>query len=262
MNSLEALLRIETGTFLLEIVRIVGLVLVAPLPWSSIPARLRAALVLVLAVGIHGQAPVPANLVNALGTLALAAASDFLLGAAMGFVARLAVAVAEVAAETMTPMLGLSMLQVFDPQAQTSQSELTTLLRNLALLLALLLGLHRVLIAALLASFRAIPPGTLVSLAASTPGLIALGGATLVTGVRLALPIIAVLLMTQLALAFIARAAPAMQIFSVGFAVTLAVGFSVLIVILPDVAVGFSVELSRVGPRLERLLVGLDGTRP
>jgi flagellar biosynthetic protein FliR len=223
---------------------------------------LRAGLVLVLALGTHGQAAAPPAAMAELGTLALAVPSEFALGAAMGMVVRLAVAVAEVAADVVSPMMGLGMAQLFDPQAQTTQSVLTSLYRNLALLLALLVGLHRLLLGALVASFRVLPPGVLVSPAAATPGLLALTNAALSSGVRIALPVIGVLLMTQLGLAFIARAAPAMQIFAVGFSVTLGVGFALLILTLPDLAQGLLAELSRVGPRLEHLLVDLRTSPP
>jgi flagellar biosynthesis protein FliR len=67
--------------------------------------------------------------------------------------------------------------------------------------------------------------------------------------------------MTQIALAFVARAAPQMQVFNVGFAVMLAVGLFLLAAILPDVSRGFIIELSQIGPRIEAILSTL-GARP
>ena len=57
----------------------------------------------------------------------------------------------------------------------------------------------------------------------------------IVAGVQLALPFLAVLFVAQVGLAFIARSAPAMQIFSIGFAVTLCVGFILWIVFAADI---------------------------
>jgi len=87
------------------------------------------------------------------------------------------------------------------------------------------------------------------------PGLVQLSSSVISSGVRIALPLVAILYMTQIALAFIARAAPQMQVFNVGFAVMLAVGLSVFALIMPDIARAFVIELSQVGIRLEEALV-------
>jgi flagellar biosynthetic protein FliR len=75
--------------------------------------------------------------------------------------------------------------------------------------------------------------------------------------VRIAVPVVAVLFMVQIALAFIARAAPALQIFAVGFAVTLGVGFLVILLCLPDTGQLLLAEMSRVDSRIETLLAAL-----
>jgi flagellar biosynthetic protein FliR len=110
-------------------------------------------------------------------------------------------------------------------------------------------GLHRLVIGATLASFRALPVGSLIAFQAYGGTFAALGGVLLETGLRLAMPVVAVLLMTQIALAFISRAAPQIQIFSIGFAVTLAVGGFVVFATLPDLGSELAVEMSRVEGR-------------
>ena len=84
-----------------------------------------------------------------------------------------------------------------------------------------------------------------------------LSGEALSTGVKLAIPLIAVLLVTQVALAFVSRAAPAMQVFSIGFAVTTAVGAVLLIVLLPDFGYDIVADMSHVGERIEALVLAV-----
>ena len=79
------------------------------------------------------------------------------------------------------------------------------------------------------------------------------------TGVKLAIPILAVLLVTQVALAFVSRAAPAMQVFSIGFAVTTGVGAFLLFVTLPDFGYDVVAEMSRAGERIEALVLSVRG---
>jgi flagellar biosynthetic protein FliR len=70
----------------------------------------------------------------------------------------------------------------------------------------------------------------------------------------MALPVIATLLMVQVAMAFISRAAPAMQIFSVGFAVSLVVGLGVLFMAFPEMMQEMMVDISQVGNRIELVI--------
>lgn len=261
MTALDALLRSEASGFLLETVRVAGLIAVAPLPWTQAPVRVRAVLVLVLALAAHGAAPVAANIGASSALLAFSVATEFLLGAALGFVFRMLLALAEIVADVVAPQIGFGAAQMFDPQTHASQTALTSLFRNLALLLALLVGVHRVLIGAVLSSFRLIPPGAVSGAERCVPVLLALGSQTLDAGVRMALPVIAILFMTQVALALVSRAAPAMQIFSVGFAVTLSVGVLVLVLVLPDFAQEFVAEASHTGSRLEALFLAF-GAEP
>ena len=96
--------------------------------------------------------------------------------------------------------------------------------------------------------------GSLISPSQISPLLVEASSVVLSTGVRLALPILAVLMIVQLALGFVSRAAPAMQIFSVGFAFTLITGGVALSLALPDVGRELSVLFTSVGPRMEEVL--------
>jgi flagellar biosynthetic protein FliR len=257
MEGLELLLRNEAATALLQAIRISGMVIVAPLAWTSAPVRIKAVLVLLLTLAAHGdigQVPVSEAPVEA---LAFGAVNEFVLGVAIGLVPRFIMAAVEIAGEQIAPMMGLGVAQIFDPSAQGSQNVITSLLRNLAVLLGVLVGLHRVMIGAVIASFRAVPAGTISSPSNVTEIVLLMSGEALSTGVKLAIPLIAVLLVTQVALAFVSRAAPAMQVFSVGFAVTTAVGALLLIVTLPDFGYDVVADMSRAGERIEALVLAV-----
>lgn len=259
MNALEALIRAEAISYLLEISRISGLIVISPLAWQSAPARLRVGLVLALAAVAHGVGggsvraePLP---------IALGVAWELGVGLAMGFVVRLAVSVAEVAAEIIAPMMGLGAAHLFDPHAG-SGTVLTSLFRHFAIFVALIVGVHRVVLGALIESFRVLPVGTSESIALATPVLLRLSADALSAGVRIAVPVVVILFMVQIALAFISRAAPALQIFSLGFAVTLGVGWMSLIIVSPDLTMRIIAELSHVGEGLEGVVASLNWRAP
>jgi flagellar biosynthesis protein FliR len=260
VNALENVLLPELLQFALELARVSGLVIITPLPWEVAPQRVKAAMVFFLALLVHGVGPVNIDLGGPLYTF-LHLFSEFMLGAAMGFVVRLAIAVAEIAGAAIAPAIGLGAASVFDPATGEADSALTKVLRQFLVLLALILGVHRVILAALVASFRELPVGSPVQLANGAHIFIELSGRALLSGVRLALPVMAVLLMVQLALAFVSRAAPSMQIFNIGFAVLLAVGAVILVLTLPDMAQEMIGELGRIAENIESVLTALASPR-
>jgi len=255
--DLDALVRAQAGIFALETVRIAGVVIAAPLAWQPAPVRVKSGLVLLLAFAVHAEGA--GGLANhSLEHLAFSVGSEFMLGLGIGFVVRLFVATAEMAADHIAPMMGIGAAQLFDPQTKSMQNVLSSVLRNFAVLLALIAGLHRIVLAGVLASFRAVPVGTMTNPALETPVILAMTAEAMATGVRIAFPFIAVLFMAQIALAFISRAAPAMQIFSIGFAVTLAVGALLLVLVLPDMGYELLGEVARSGGKIETLLTAVQ----
>lgn len=258
MISLDAWVQAEAGTFALETVRVAGVVIAAPLAWLSAPVRVRGALVLMLAFVAHSELAAAA-VQRPFERLAFSVGSEFMLGLGIGFVVRLFVAIAEMAADYIAPMMGIGAAQLFDPQTKAMQNVLSTLLRNFAVLLGLLAGIHRVLLGGLLASFRVVPVGSLSDPSLETEVILAMTSEALATGVRIAIPFIAILFMTQIALAFISRAAPAMQIFSIGFAVTMATGALVMVLVLPDLGLELVAEAARSGGKIETLLSVVQG---
>src|SRR3954470_22706562 len=132
--DLDALARAEAGVFALETVRIAGVVIAAPLAWLSAPLRVRGALVLLLAFAAHAEGAVALHPMP-FERLAFSVGSEFMLGLGIGFVVRLFVAIAEMAADHIAPMMGIGAAQLFDPQTKNMQNVLATMLRNFAVLL-------------------------------------------------------------------------------------------------------------------------------
>ncbi|HMA94501.1 MAG TPA: flagellar biosynthetic protein FliR [Polyangiaceae bacterium] len=260
MSPLARILSTELSLFALACGRIAGIVAIAPLAWAHAPNRIKVTLVLLLGIVAHGQhlrAPLPESPL----LIGSALVVELGIGLLIGLVVRFTVAIAEICGETISPAIGLGMASAFDPATQSHGTQISSILRHFMVLTALIIGIHRIVLSGLLVGFRTLPVGTASNLALGLPDLVALSSNAISAGVRIALPLIAILYMTQIALAFIARAAPQMQVFNVGFAVMLAVGLSVFALLLPDIAQAFITELSHVETHLESLLLTL-GARP
>ena len=247
----------EAATFILESTRVTGMVLAAPFLWSSAPMRTRGALVLLVGFLCHGKASLAAAPLDSVAQVAVAAPTELLIGVALGLVVRMTIATVEIAGDLMSPLIGFGAASLFDPQAQIQETGLTRILRMLSVILALSLGIHRLLLGSVIASFHVIPAGAVVDVGLALPELLRISSGTIATGVRLSMPVVATLLLTQLGLAFISRAAPSLQIFSIGFAISLVVGTLVIVTSLPELAREIEVDLSRTGERVEMVLLAM-----
>jgi len=257
-SPLELWITSEAGSFGLELARMTGVIAAAPLAWTFAPVRVKAALIVVTTVVLHGPLHEKAVVPSHLTSMLLALVAEIALGLALGFCARLALAVGEIAADSIAPAMGLGAAQMFDPSLGGQGTVLSKLIRHVAILVALTTGLHHVLLGALFHSFRVVPPGTLFQASSLTPSIQTMVSETLLAGVTLALPFLAVLVITQLALAFVARAAPQVQIFSIGFAVTLGTGALLWVFFAPDVVVQLSTQTGALEHNIERLLSALE----
>ncbi|HTV25335.1 MAG TPA: flagellar biosynthetic protein FliR [Polyangiaceae bacterium] len=251
--------RPELGLAALELGRISGVVAVSPIPWSNAPARVRVGLVIFMLAAVHGLGDSDIDGLPSAAWAASNIATEFIIGASIGMVVRLSVAAAEIAGGAIAMPMGFSAAQAFDPTMGSTDSVLTRLFRNLALLLALISGLHRAMLETLVSSFRLLPVGTATHIEATFPIFMDLCAHVVRVGLQLALPLLAVLLMANIALAFVSRAAPTMQIFNVGFAVLLATGAAVLVISLPDLSHELAIGFDRNARYFEWLILEMSG---
>lgn len=197
----------------------------------SVPARVKIGAALFITLLVAPTLAQPAiEPASASGLFVLA--KEILIGATMGFVMRLAFSAVEMAGDLAGLQMGLGFANFIDPTSGQTPV-VGGLLRLAAMLLFLALDGHHLLLGALAESFRALPIGPAPLAPAGARALLDWGGQIFVAGVALALPIIAALLATNLALGIMTRAAPQLNIFGVGFPLTLGVGLAVLYISVP-----------------------------
>ncbi|MFZ0257182.1 MAG: flagellar biosynthetic protein FliR [Gammaproteobacteria bacterium] len=199
-----------------------------------IPTRVRIGIALLLTVVIVPViSPPPAiDPVSAPGLLI--AAQQVLIGAALGFALRLVFAVLEVGGQLIAQMMGLGFAVLVDPQNGVDVPVVSRLYIILATLVFLGLNGHLAIIEVVSDSFATLPVG---SRGLGQEGLWALvihAGWVFSSAVRMALPAIVALFIVNLAFGVMARAAPQLNIFAVGFPLTLIFGFFVMLLTLPS----------------------------
>jgi flagellar biosynthetic protein FliR len=158
------------------------------------------------------------------------------IGLALGFMMRIAFAAVELAGELCGLTMGLSFASQFDPLSEHPATVTSQLFSWLALLVFISSNLHLAMLAALADSFQQIPISDLSPGSGFIRQLAMAGAKVFSGGLQLAMPVIATLLMTNLALSILTRAAPQLNVFSIGMPITLTVGFAVIILLMPYLA--------------------------
>lgn len=220
--------------FLLVLARLGGLVLAAPVFGNAlVPVRVRAAIAMVLAIVLTPAVPAPAVAPTTIWGLAGAAATESALGALIGFTAELIFAGVALGGQLAGIQMGFGMFSLFDPSSHAQVTIVAQWEQLVALLLFLVLDVHHLLIEALLASFRTAPPGAVLLSAGGLETVFRIAGDVFGIGVRIAAPVLIVLLMTNAALGVLARTIPQLNVFVLGFPVNVGVGLFVLGASLP-----------------------------
>lgn len=198
----------------------------------SVPVPIRVALAFVLTLTIAPLLPpmpqVP--LVSGAGLLILV--QQIVIGVALGFALRILFAALELAGQFMGLQMGLSFATLFDPINGAQTPVLSQFLVLTTALILFALNGHHLIIHALVGSFELFP---LTPQPMSSQGLYAMaqwGGAVFSIGLQIALPVTATVLAANLAIGMMTRAAPQLNIFAIGFPLTLAAGFFVLYLVI------------------------------
>lgn len=211
--------------------RVSGMVLIAPVfSAAAVPRLVKMGLLVLFTILLQ---PAALALVAAPRLTAAAVTGEVLLGLTVGLGVAVMVAAAEMAGDLMAVQIGLSGSAILDPLDSSQLPVLGVLCRLFALTLLLTLDLHHEMLGALADTFAAVPPGTPVSLTGGITELVKLGSLLFALGVRFAAPVIAVVLLANVALAILTRAAPQINLLSVSFPIQIALGLFTLAAALP-----------------------------
>lgn len=230
----SAQLYIWVASFLWPLTRVLGLLSIAP-PFGSTSVPMLVKLVLGIAISnvIAPGIPVPPALDPMSMTGLMILAQQFVIGAAMGFAVRVIFSAVEMAGGMISSTMGLGFAVFFDPQSQGQSSALSQMLSLLATLVFLSLNGHLILVAVMADSFHTLPITAAPVTAEGFRFLTMTGARIFSAGLQLSLPILVALLITNMALGILTRSAPQLNLFGIGFPITMVVGFVLVSICLP-----------------------------
>lgn len=220
--------------FIWPLTRILGLIMVAPVfGHRAVPGRVKIGLGIFIALIIAPTLPPMPDVSLGSWHGLFILVQQLLIGIAIGFIMRVVFAAVEAAGEIVGLQMGLGFASFFDPQSAGQTLVLARFFNMLALLVFLAVNAHLLMIGILVDSFQSLPISTRPLSAAGFYNVAAFGSTVFAVGLQLALPLIAILLMTNLSLGILTRSAPQLNIFAIGFPITLGVGLIVLDLTLP-----------------------------
>jgi len=211
-----------------------------------VPVRVRIALAFFIAVAAQATLPsMPAVALDSMAAL-LITAQQVLIGLTIGFAVRIVFAAVEMAGEVIGLQMGLNFAAFFDPATASQTNGAGRFFGAMVGLLFVVVDGHLAVIAALVQSFNAFPVSTDVLgwLRVLQPQT--WGAEVFQLGLWIALPIVGMLLLVNIVLGVISRVAPQINVFAVGFPITLAVGLIGMLVTLPMMQSPFTMALERM----------------
>jgi flagellar biosynthetic protein FliR len=216
------------------LLRVLGLFTAAPvLSMRSIPVRVRVGLALLVALCAQpGLPPMPVVPLDSPTALAMVA-QQVVIGLTIGFAARVVFTAIEFAGEIIGLQMGLNFASFFDPTSGSQVTATARFFNTMAAWLFVVINGHLLLTAVVVESFQRFPVSDhpLDLLLQIQPQV---WGADLFRyGLWIALPTITMLAFVNLVLGLISRVAQQLQIFSIGFTVTITVGLFGLLFTLP-----------------------------
>lgn len=237
--------------------RIAGFVVASPFPGADVPRTQRVGLVCALAYVSMLTAVSPPTPLSLDPTYLLKAAIEVTFGVAIAFVFRLLLAAAEGMGELVSQGTGLGAPALMNPTLGAEETAISRVITLFAMLLVFASGAHRVALAYLIRSFDAVPVGADLHIAGAVPLFTELAGQSIAVGFRLAAPVVAVSLVIQVALALVARLAPSLQIFNIGFAILIAAGLMTFSASLGDVTTWLGEHFASLGSHMDRVLLSI-----
>jgi flagellar biosynthesis protein FliR len=238
------------------LLRVGAMITIAPLFGAMyVPLRIRLGIAVVMAFTLMNIGPGTPELEPLSGAGILVIAQELSIGIALGFMLKLAVEAALVAGQLVSTGMGLSFATVVDPQSGG-----TPLLGRFYLIVATLLLLatnaHLTLLALLAQSFMLVPVGSGGLSAAGARDVVDFAALMFAGALHLALPAIIAILMVNVAFGVVSRAAPTLNLFAVGFPVTLLMGFVVMALSVRSQGAVWDVQLTSAFDAMLRLLGG------
>lgn len=223
------------GLFLIGLVRFSGFFINTPVFGESmVPMRLKAGLSamcsLIILPHLLKTQSLPALSVTEYGLMVV---KELALGFSLGYMVLIITGTLRLAGSIIGMQIGFSFVQVADPGSNQGLGIISEFFQLAGTIVFLFIGGHLIILNGFFQSFDMVPPAGLVLSGSIVEEIVLYSRMIFVCGLQIAMPIIAVILIGDVALGIIARTVPKMNIFQIGFSLKIIAGLAMLIVLMP-----------------------------
>lgn len=220
---------------LLPFLRISALMLAAPLvSLAVVNVRIRLSISILLTIFIYPSLDLP--VVNPISIVGLTLiVSELIIGLLFAVTLQVVNGALIVAGQFISMSMGLGMAQTIDPNA-TQVPVISSFLVVLSTLVFLSIGGHLILITIILESFAVLPINGEIIFQDTIWGFVEWTAMVFLGAVLVALPIVLIMLLVNLCIGIVTRAAPALNIFAVGFPAMVLIGLLLLIAFMTNIS--------------------------
>ncbi len=190
-------------------------------------------------------------------SIALIFAKEITVGLTMGYICLLMFSALYLSGEIIDMVMGLGIVNVIDPQSNTQVPLMGNFFYILTILIFFTVNGHHVLIRSLIESFKIIPIGDAVF---GSNFMLAIFGAfsdMFTIALKVCLPVITIVLLTDFSLGIIARTVPQMNVFLVGLPIKIAAGIIGIIIMLPLYIISLDVIFNTTYENIFAVLRGM-----
>jgi flagellar biosynthesis protein FliR len=251
--------------FLLVFFRIIAMVELAPLvSSSSIPQVAKVGLSLFLAAAVFPGAlarpyPIPADAIN-YGLLVL---GEVAIGLLLGFILNMIFSAFQLAGQFFSLQMGFGASEVFDPLSQVEIPLMGEFLSLVAMLVFITTsGMNRFLLVGVERSFQYLRAVDLVTHKEGVLQLLINGlGGLFQSALTISFPILGTLLLVSIVMGLLARAAPQMDVLTMGFPLSIGVSFILLFATLPFLMTAMERIIDAGFDTLGQFVIGVGSVR-
>jgi flagellar biosynthetic protein FliR len=227
---------------------------------AMVPMRGKVALAIMLTALVYPVVDIDISGIDfATVPMGLLMAKEVILGAMLGFVARLIFTAVEFGGTVVGYQMGFAAANVYDPQNQRQVSLMSQFQNVFAILVFLSIDGHHIFLRTLVDSYALLPPGLLDLSGPAVPYIVELMGHMLVLAVRFSAPVLAVLLLSGLILGIMSRVFPQLNVFLLSFPINIGLAFIITGLTMAVVVSLLQGEFAALPERFWFLFEGLRG---
>ena len=227
---------------------------------DMVPMRGKVALAIMLTALVYPVVDIDISGIDfATVSMGLLMAKEVILGAMLGFVARLIFTAVEFGGTVVGYQMGFAAANVYDPQNQRQVSLMSQFQNVFAILVFLSIDGHHIFLRTLVDSYALLPPGLLDLSGPAVPYIVELMGHMLVLAVRFSAPVLAVLLLSGLILGIMSRVFPQLNVFLLSFPINIGLAFIITGLTMAVVVSLLQGEFAALPERFWFLFEGLRG---